>query len=558
MTEKNGVTIGKFIAGIVIAILVASAISIGASSQLLLGPQGPKGDKGDTGAPGATGAQGPKGDTGATGPTGPAGATGAAGATGPQGPAGLGVTPGSLVTPAYDSGWVNITTMAGQNIVLNHNLNSSDVTIEIQGRTTATGGVHQKYLGLTSYTSGWSKTYGGTGHDYAMGNNVQTKDGGYAISGYTASFGAGNYDAWLIKTDSVGNIEWNMTYGGSQEDQFSDMIKTNDGGFILSGWTASFGAGNYDAFLMKVNASGAILWNQTYGGTGSDQAISFIQTSDGGYAVAGMTNSSGAGNQDFWIFKTDATGNMLWNKTYGGSGAETIGGQAIVQNADGGYTFVGRTPSFGAGGTDVWLIRTDSGGNALWNKTYGGTGNDAGNCIVQTNDGGYALFGPTSSYGVGGSQDAWLIKTDANGNMIWNKTYGGTGSEFCLYLLQTIDGGFAFCGSENSFGAGGTDVWFVKTDAVGNMLWQKTFGGPNNEDAYSMIQTGDGSFMLAGGTRSFGYGTASPASSDWYLIKTDSESGLAQIDSTANSITLYRGATDPYWNFVRVRIWKTT
>ena len=296
----------------------------------------------------------------------------------------------------------------------------------------------------------------------------------------------------------------------TQEDQFSDMIKTNDGGFVLSGYTASFGAGNYDAFLMKVNASGAILWNQTYGGTGSDQAISFIQTSDGGYALAGMTNSSGAGNQDFWIFKTDATGNMLWNKTYGGTGAETIGGQAIVQNTDGGYTFVGRTPSFGAGGTDVWLIRTDSVGNALWNKTYGGTGNDAGNCIIQTNDGGYALFGPTSSYGVGGSQDAWLIKTDANGNMIWNKTYGGTGSEFCLYLLQTIDGGFAFCGSENSFGAGGTDVWFVKTDAVGNMLWQKTCGGPNNEDAYSMIQTSDGSFMLAGGTRSFGYGIASP------------------------------------------------
>jgi hypothetical protein len=142
--------------------------------------------------------------------------------------------------------------------------------------------------------------------------------------------------------------------------------------------------------------------------------------------------------------------------------------------------------------------------------------------------------------------------------MIWNKTYGGTGSEFCLYLLQTIDGGFAFCGSENSFGAGGTDVWFVKTDAVGNMLWQKTFGGPNNEDAYSMTQTIDGSFVLAGGTRSYGYGTANPASSDWYLIKTDSEGGLAQIDSSANSITLYRGATDAYWNYVRIRIWKTT
>ena len=499
---KIAIAKGTIVVLILVVVLLAGGVSAGVS-LMSVGPQGLKGDKGDTGANGATGLQGPKGDSGARGAAGAAGssgatgATGATGAMGASGPAGLGVTPGSLVAPAYDSGWINITNMTGQNIVLTHNIGNVDVSVDIQGRTTLTGGVHQKNLGLTGYTSGWSKTYGGTGHDYAGGNIVQTKDGGYAISGYTGSFGAGGQDALLIKIDSVGNMEWNMTFGGAQDDQFSDMIKTNDGGFVLSGYTTSFGAGNYDSFLMKVNASGTILWNKTYGGVGSDQILTVIQTSDSGYALFGNTNSSGVGGQDYWLIKTDATGNMLWNKTYGGTRDDTSGGQAIVQNSDVGYTFIGRTASFGAGGTDVWLVKTDATGNMLWNKTYGGTGNDGGNCIVPTSDGGYALFAPTSSYGVGGSQDAWLIKIDANGNMIWNKTYGGVGSEFCLYLLQTSDGGFAFCGSENSFGAGGTDVWLVKTDATGNMQWQKTWGGPNNEDAYQMIQTSEGGFIAS-------------------------------------------------------------
>ncbi len=218
---KIAIAKGTIVVLIVVVVLIAGGVSAGVT-MMSVGPQGSKGDKGDTGVTGATGLQGPKGDAGArgaTGATGAGGATGAAGATGATGPAGLGVTPGSLVAPAYDSGWVNITTMAGQNIVLNHNLASTDISVDNQGRTTATGGIHQKNLGLTGYASGWSKIYGGTGHDYATGNNVQTNDGGYAISGFTSSFGAGGADAWLMKTDSVGNIEWNMTYGGPQEDR---------------------------------------------------------------------------------------------------------------------------------------------------------------------------------------------------------------------------------------------------------------------------------------------------------------------------------------------------
>ena len=316
----------------------------------------------------------------------------------------------------------------------------------------------------------------------------------------------------------------------------------------------SFGAGNYDFLLVKVNASGAVQWNQTYGGTDYDYAYSVIQTSDGGYAMVGETNSSGAGGSDFWLIKTDTTGNMQWNKTYGGTGADT--GVAVVQNSDGGYALAGRTSSFGAGGNDIWLIKTDATGNMLWNKTYGGPGTEQGNAMVQTSDGGYAIFSPTTSFSTGGGQDVWLVKTDSMGNMLWNKTYGGPGNETAVYLIQTSDGGYALTGTTTSFGAGGRDVLLIKTDASGNTMLNRTYGGTNNDDGYSMIETSDGGYMIVGQTRSFGYGSAT--NFDWYLIKTDAEFGLAQINSTANSITLYRGATDPYWNFVRVRIWKTS
>jgi hypothetical protein len=191
----------------------------------------------------------------------------------------------------------------------------------------------------------------------------------------------------------------------------------------------------------------------------------------------------------------------------------------------------------------------------LWNKTYGGALNDQPNSMTLTSDGGYAIFGGTASFGAGGN-DAWLVKTDSSGNMQWNKTYGGTGTESALYTIQTSDGGYALTGSTPSFAVGGVDIYIIKTDASGNQLWQKTYGGTANEDGYSLIQTSDGRYAIVGQTRSFGYGSST--NFDWYLIKVDNESGLAQIDSTTNSVTLYRGATDSYWNFVRVRIWKTT
>jgi predicted secreted protein len=263
---------------------------------------------------------------------------------------------------------------------------------------------------------------------------------------------------------------WNKTYGGTGTDIAYRIVQSGDGGYVLTGSTSSFGAGSQDAWLIKTDASGNTQWNKTYGGTGNDYVVDVIQTSDGGYAISGMTGSSGAGGQDAWIVKTDAAGTMLWNKTYGGTGTDF--GESLVQNGDGGYECAGYTTSFGAGGMDCWFVKTDSAGNILWNKTYGTTVNELALHLLHTADEGYAMVGLTLANG----QDMLLIKTDASGNMQWNMTYGGTGAENGYALLQSDDGGYVLTGSTNSFGAGGNDIWLVKVDESGVIPEGFSFG----------------------------------------------------------------------------------
>jgi len=454
----------------------------------------------------------------------------------------------------YESDWINITDKCGQNIVITHNLNSTDLIVDIQGKTSLSSGPHQRNYGLSGYLQGWNRTYGGTSGDYASAL-VQTSDGGYALAGATNSFGAGNDDFWLVKTDAAGSAQWNKTYGGTDAEDANALVQTSDGGYALAGWTESFGAGWFDFWLVKTDSAGTMQWNQTYGGTSDDRASALVQTSDGGYALAGLTYPGDVGNGDFWLVKADASGNMMWNKTYGGTNSDWA--YALVQTSDGGYALAGWTNSFGAGWSVFWLVKTDSAGTMQWNQTYGGTGSDGAYALVQTGDGGYALAGYTMSFGAGG-YDAWLVKTDDSGNMQWNKTYGGTSDDVAYALVQTSDGGYALAGYTNSFGAGNFDFWLVKTDFSGNMQWNKTYGGTNFDYARALVQTSDGGYALAGATNSFGAG-----STDFWLVKTDAsgnvggvESGLAWIDSSANTVTLYRGATDPYWNYVRVRLWK--
>ena len=202
-------------------------------------------------------------------------------------------------------------------------------------------------------------------------------------------------------------------------------------------------------------------WTNTFGGITDDYGAFMYQTSDGGYAIVGATTSFGAGGADVWLVKTDQNGNHVWNQTYGGTNNEQA--YSVVQTTDSGYALTGAISSFGAGGADVWLVKTDQNGNHVWNQTYGGTNNEQAYSVVQTTDSGYALTGAISSFGAGGA-DVWLVKTDQNGNHVWNQTYGGTINDYGYSGIQTNDGGYAITGYTKSFGAGGADVWLIKVE----------------------------------------------------------------------------------------------
>jgi hypothetical protein len=452
--------------------------------------------------------------------------------------------------PTYDSGWVNITSKAGQYVTLKHNLNTTDVVVDLVGKQS---------LNANGGALAWNKTYGGTNNDYGE-FVVKTSDGGYALAGVTGAWGAAGGDFCLIKTDSAGNAMWNRTYGGIGDDWAFSLVQTSDGGYALAGDTNSYGAGNYDFWLIKTDSVGTLQWNKTYGGTGDDEAYSLVQTGDGGYVMVGDTKSYGVGTptyENVYLVKTDSAGNMLWNKTYGGT--DTDEGWFVVETSDGGYAIAGYTQSYGG---DMWLIKCDASGAITWNKTYGGARNDMGLSVVETGDGGYAIAGGTNSFGSG--VQVYLVKTFADGTMDWNKTYGGTGVDEAYSLVQTGDGGYVMVGDTKSYGVGTPtyyNVYLVKTYANGTMAWNETYGGAYNDWGLSVVETSDGGYAIAGATDSFGSGT------QVYLVKVKSwtnvehqrnlgsERGLTITAFTNTTIILKRGETDPYWNYVRVRIW---
>src|SRR3972149_5400544 len=310
----------------------------------------------------------------------------------------------------------------------------------------------------------FQKTFGGTSDDWGF-SVQQTTDGGYIITGTITSFGAGGQDVYLIKTDAGGNSLWTKTFGGITYDVGNSVRQTTDGGYIIAGTTYSFGVGNYDVYLIKTDANGNTLWTKTFGGTSSDEGYSAQQTTDGGFVITGYTGSFGAGNADVYLIKTDANGNTLWTKTFGRTNSDL--GYSVQQTTDGGYVIAGLTDSFGAGLYDVYLIKTNGSGDTLWTKTFGGIGIDYGLSAQQTTDGGYVIAGVTQSFGAG-IDDVYLIKTDGNGDTLWTKIFGGTDIDEGYSVQQTTDGGFVITGYTGSFGAGNADVYLIKTDANGN------------------------------------------------------------------------------------------
>ena len=349
---------------------------------------------------------------------------------------------------------------------------------------------------------------------------VATSDGGYAIAGSTTSYGAGRDDFWLVKIGASGNIEWNQTYGDKSFDYAYSLAAASGGGYALAGGD----------LLVKTDAVGNMQWSKTYE-QGSIHAL--IALPDGGYIIAGAWNYSG--NCDFWLVKTDANGVMEWNRTYGGPANDYA--CSVVAASGGGYAIAGATNG------DFWLVKTDADGGMEWSQTYGGIGADVACSLVATSDGGYALAGVWGCdvglwdlRGFASGGDAWLVKTDAFGNMEWDRKYEDLGADWAASLVETTDRGYAIAGTFNCtefIVSGGGDYWLVKTDVLGNVTWSRTYGGEGAEATSCLIEAPDGGYVIAGSGPSSDH-----KSFDFWLIKTDEFGNVAEFSLWLPSLIL--------------------
>ena len=336
----------------------------------------------------------------------------------------------------------------------------------------------------------WNRTFGGDGQDVAYSVR-QTIDGGFIVAGYTNSFNKSDSDAWLIKVDSNGYEEWNRTFGGKNSDGAYSIQQTADGGYIIAGYTCSFGSGKKDIWLIKTDSNGYEEWNRTFGGFNDEGAFSVQQTRDEGYIIAGYTCSFGSGYGDVWLVKTDSNGYEEWNRTFGGKDWDV--GHSVQQTSDGGYIIAGYTCSFNIYSVpDAWLIKTDSSGVEKWDKRMGGKNRDQFFFIEKTSDGGYIAVGLTEPYTNSG-YDAWLVKLNSMGGIKWSKRFGENGWNFAYSVQQTRDGGYIIAGSIRYHDGKAS---LIKVDYRGREEW--VFKGKNNETAYSVQQTEDGGYVVTG------------------------------------------------------------
>jgi hypothetical protein len=393
----------------------------------------------------------------------------------------------------------------------------------------------------------WQNTIGGTSGDmlYSL---QQTSDGGFILGGTSSSNISGDKtenswnnsgDYWILKTDSLGNIQWQNTIGGNNGDQINSIKQTTDGGYILGGISNSDSSGDktencqgsYDYWIVKTDSLGNIQWQNTIGGGSYDILRSVQQTTDGGYILGGnsLSDSSGDktansfGYEDYWIVKTDSLGNIQWQNTIGGSESDFL--FTVQQTTDAGYILGGYSLSdisgnktdSSNGSEDIWIVKSDSSGTIQWQNSIGGSSADRTYSLQQTADGGYILGGWSRSNISGdktensiGIWDYWIVKTDAMGNIQWQNTIGGSNSDEPYSIQQTTDGGYIMGGfsdsnisgdkTENCNGA--IDYWVIKTDSLGNIQWQKTIGGNDHDWLYSIQQTTDGGYILGGSSLS--------------------------------------------------------
>jgi uncharacterized repeat protein (TIGR02543 family) len=412
----------------------------------------------------------------------------------------------------------------------------------------------------------WQRSFGGS--DYERAQSIQqTTDGGYIVTGYTESNDGdvighhGDCDAWVIKLDSSGSLQWQKALGGSDDDYGQSIRQTSDGGYIMAGYANSNDGGvngnhgRSDCWVVKLDPSGEIQWQKLYGGSDDDAGYSIQQTSDGGYIVAGDSESADGDvtdhrgpvdEADYWIIKLDSSGTIQWQKSLGGTNNDRTA--SIQQTTDGGYIVAGYSWSSDGdvrgshGGEDYWVVKLDSSGEIQWQRALGGSGHDWAQSIQQTTDGGYVVAGWAGSnngdvVGYHGSDDYWVVKLNSSGVIQWQKALGGTGYDWGRSIQQTVDGGYVVAGTSNSkdgdVGSSHADwhAWVVKLSSSGGIQWQKPLGGTWDEEAYSIQQTADGDYILAGYSDSY---SDNHGREDYWIVKLTT-GNIIKVTVTFNS-----------------------
>jgi len=372
------------------------------------------------------------------------------------------------------------------------------------------------FLGVIALMSGtafaqdtlWTKTYGGSLNDIGI-SVLQAADGGYAIGGYTNSPPAQLYDCYLLRTDENGDSLWAETYGGEGSQHAYCLQQTTDGGFVMTGFTEGTSLDSH-VYLLKTDSDGDSIWAQTYGADSLNETSTWVeQTSDGGYIISGHAWRPVTGF-DFFLIKTDPDGNEEWTRYYAWWNADYA--YCVRQTSDGGYILTGGTSSNELYEYDVLLMKLDAMGDSVWATRYGGDDDDRGNCVLETSDGGYVIAGFTESFGAGG-RDVYLIKTDEGGDTLWTRTLGDTYHDAATAVAETSDGGYVVTGTW-SIPQVTFDAYVVRLDVAGNVLWSGLYGGEESDAGYSIQQTDDGGYMLVASTESFGAGGV-----DIYLVK---------------------------------------
>ena len=400
------------------------------------------------------------------------------------------------------------------------------------------------FVGLTTFLIAqspdtlWTRTYGGASHDVGKAIRI-CSDSGYIICGATSSFGSGGWDVYLVRTDDKGDTLWTRTYGGFDNDEGGDVALTPDGGYIIAGYTCSFGAGGRDVYVVRVDSVGDTLWTRTYGGLSDDEANAIQPTPDGGYVICGTTYSFGTRLGDVYLLKMDSLSDTLWSCTYGGTSTDI--GQDVVVLEDSSMLLCGSTWSYGAGGEDVYLIKTDRKGDTLWTRTHGGENREAGYDITTTMDGGFLVSG-TSYFSLLG-YEMFVFKTDEAGQVQWNYFNGSLGDDYAYANAEIPGRGYVFCGNF-SF-----ELFLIRADTAGNHYQYWIIGGAGTDCAYDLAIHPDGSYAVLGNTTSFGQGMT-----DIWLLRFGRDTlGVGETMQSPNAVPFLTIAPNPCRNRVHLR-----